>query len=333
MHGHPRELLPIAGMGGYTLVFGTEHGQLFQGDCLALLRDLPDACIDMLFADPPFNLGKDYGKDISDSMKRDEYLNWSREWLAESVRVLKPGASLFVFNLPMWLIEYGAFLNANGMSFRHWIACRMPKAFPRGKKLSPAHYGLLYYTKGDPTTFNKIYIPIPTCRHCGKEVRDYGGHRNKLNEQGLNLMDVFEDPAEIWTPANERDHEHTQLWTDAEDMWDDIPPVRHGKYKTRTANELAPIMLERLIALSTNQDDIILDPFGGSGTTYYAAEKMHRRWLGTEIGDTDAAIRRMTDYQNGIYVEWESARGNGSKRRNGVSQLKMFEQKTNGYKP
>jgi len=69
--------------------------------------------------------------------------------------VLKPGGSLFVFNLPRWLIEYGAFLNSQGMLFRHWIACRMPKAFPRGQRLSPAHYGLLYYTKGVPAVFNK----------------------------------------------------------------------------------------------------------------------------------------------------------------------------------
>jgi site-specific DNA-methyltransferase (adenine-specific) len=331
MSQHPRDLLPATTLADYRPVFATEHGQLMQGDCLQLLRDLPDACVDMLFADPPFNLGKDYGKTISDSLKHEEYLNWSKEWLTESVRVLKPGASLFVFNLPIWLIEYGAFLNAKGLSFRHWIACRMPKAFPRGKKLSPAHYGLLYYTKGDPATFHKIYIPIPTCRHCGKEIRDYGGHRNKLNERGLNLMDVFENPDEIWTPAHDTDHEHTQLWSDAEDLWDDIPPVRHGKYKTRTANELAPIMLERLIALSTNQHDLVLDPFGGSGTTYYAAEKLHRRWLGIEIGDPDAAVRRLTDYQNGLDVEWESARGNGFKRRNRTSQLQLFENNPDSY--
>ncbi len=331
MTGHPRELFSGLKMGDRSLVFETEHGQLFQGDCLALLRELPNDCIDMIFADPPFNLGKDYGKDVSDNLRRDEYLEWSKDWLHECVRVLKPGASLFVFNLPVWLIEFGAFLNSKGMLFRHWIACRMPKAFPRGKKLSPAHYGLLYYTKGEPRTFNKVYVPIPTCRHCGKEIRDYGGHRNKLNERGLNLMDVFEDSNEIWSPASEEDHEYTQLWTDAEDIWDDIPPVRHGKYKTRTANELAPIMLERLIALSTNQGDIVLDPFGGSGTTYYAAEKMHRRWLGIELGDVDAAIRRMIDFRNGVYVDWESARGNGHKRRNGVHQLKMFEQKNHEY--
>jgi site-specific DNA-methyltransferase (adenine-specific) len=237
-----------------------------------------------------------------------------------------------VFNLPKWLIEYGAYLNTQGMVFRHWIACRMPKAFPRGKKLSPAHYGLLYYTKGEPKTFNKVYVPIPVCRHCGKEIRDYGGHRNKLNERGLNLMDVFDAPEDVWELADVEDHGHAQLWAEAEDLWDDIPPVRHSKYKTRTANELAPIMLERVIALSTDPGDLVVDPFGGSGTTYYAAEKLHRRWLGIEIGDTSAAIQRLTDYQSGKYVEWESSRGHGTKRHNGTRQLKMFEQ--NGtYEP
>jgi len=305
------------------LVYQTRLGQLYQGDCLPFLTALPDAGLDMIFADPPFNLGKDYGKGITDDLRAEEYLAWSRQWLTECVRVLKPGGSLFVFNLPRWLIDYGAFLNSQGMLFRHWIACRMPKAFPRGQKLSPAHYGLLYYTKGVPAVFNKIYVPIPVCRHCGGEIRDYGGHRNKLNAQGLNLMDVLDTPEEVWESASLADGNISRLWTPAEDLWDDIPPVRHSKYKTRGANELAPIMLERLIALATNPGDRVLDPFGGSGTTFYAAEKLGRRWLGIEIGDTSAAVSRLTDLGNGRFVEWESARGD-SKRRSD-QQLRFFE--------
>ncbi len=305
-------------------VFQTDMGQLFQGDCLDLFGVLSNNVVDMIFADPPFNLGKDYGKDVSDKLKREEYLEWSKSWLLECIRVLKPGGALFVFNLPSWLIEYGAFLNVNNMLFRHWIACRMPKTFPRGKKLSPAHYGLLYYTKGEPATFNKVYTPIPVCRHCGKEIRDYGGHRNKLNEKGLNLMDVFDDSSEIWKVDEVCEHEHSGAWITLEDMMDDIPPVRHGKYKTRTANELAPIMLERLILLATNAGDLVLDPFGGSGTTYYAAEKLGRSWLGIELGDTSGAVRRLTDYQRGVDVEWESARGNGKRKPDMSQQLSLF---------
>src|SRR5215210_1149890 len=85
----------------YSLVHQTDLGQLFQGDCRYLLQETPDSCADLVFADPPFNLGKDYGKDISDRLKNEEYLEWSKEWLKESIRILKPGGSLFVFNLPM----------------------------------------------------------------------------------------------------------------------------------------------------------------------------------------------------------------------------------------
>jgi site-specific DNA-methyltransferase (adenine-specific) len=304
----------------YQQVHQTKLGTLFQGDCLPFMFDLPDASIDMVFADPPFNLGKNYGSGISDEKKDADYLDWSRSWLKECIRILKPGGSLFVFNLPRWLIDYGAFLNQEGMMFRHWIACRMPKTFPRGKRLSPSHYGLLYYTKGEPKTFNKVYIPIPVCRHCGGEIRDYGGHRDKLNPQGLNLMDVIEQETDVWDLSS-------KYQTPLEDLWEDIPPVRHSQYKVRGANELAPILLERLIMVASNLGDIVFDPFGGSGTTYYAAEKLERRWLGIELGDTDPAVRRLKDFANGDVIEWESARRTPGPKQRSPSTKKAPKKK------
>jgi len=278
----------------------------------------------MVFADPPFNLGKEYGIGISDKLRADEYIRWSKAWLTESIRVLGPGGSLFVFNLPRWLIEYGAFLNHHGMEFRHWIAMRMPKAFPRGQRLSPAHYGCLYYTKGVPTTFNRVFLPIQTCRHCGGEIRDYGGHRKALNERGINLMDVLDAPADVWEDAPDA-LPRGEGWCDADDLWDDIPPVRHNKHKTRGANELAPLMLERLIAVATNPGDLVVDPFGGSGTTFYAAERLERRWLGSEIGDIGPAVQRLNDLAAGIDIRWESARGAKRTRKTSKEQLGLLE--------
>jgi site-specific DNA-methyltransferase (adenine-specific) len=289
-------------------IYMSDYGILYQGDCLQLLSALPDESVDLVFADPPFNLGKKYGAGVNDQMELDEYLDWSKQWLSESLRVLKPGGSLFVFNLPKWCIEYGAYLNQQGMCFRHWVACRMPKTFPRGNKMSPAHYGLLYYTKGEPAVFNKVYTPIQVCRHCSGEIRDYGGHRKSLNEKGINLMDVWDMPEDVWDNALEADTAEI-LWTLAEEMWVDIPPVRHRRHKKRVPNELAPIMLERVIAMASNPGQIVVDPFGGSGTTFYAAEKLHRYWIGSEMGDTDPAVERLTDLTNGIVEEWESARG------------------------
>lgn len=278
----------------------------------------------MVFADPPFNLGKEYGKGISDRLQADDYVRWSTTWLEQAVRVLAPGGALFVFNLPKWLIPYGAYLDSAGMEFRHWIAMRMPKAFPRGQRLSPAHYGCLYYTKGAPKTFNRVYVPIQTCRHCKGEIRDYGGHRKALNAKGINLMDVVDAPADVWVDAPDV-LPPGMGWTDVDDIWDDIPPVRHSKYKTRGANELAPIMLERLIGLATNRGDLVVDPFGGSGTTFYAAERLERRWLGSEIGDVDPAIRRLTDLSEGRDVRWERSRGSAVHRHSTPIQLGLLE--------
>ncbi len=315
---YPRTVLSGRIEPNHKLIYQTSLGSLFQGDCLPFMNTLLDSSVDMIFADPPFNLGKDYGEGISDEMQETEYLAWSEKWLKECIRILKPGGSLFVFNLPKWLISYGAYLNTQGMLFRHWIACRMPKGFPRGKKLAPVHYGLLYYTKGIPTTFNKVYIPIPVCRHCGGEIHDYGGHRDKLNPQGLNMMDIIENDTAVWDFQ-------PKYQTEMEDIVEDIPPVRHSQYKIRGANELAPILLERLILLASNAGEMIFDPFGGSGTTYYAAEKLGRHWLGIELGDVTPAIKRLKDYAEGHSTDWERVRNIPTQQRKQSKKVRKVQ--------
>jgi len=178
---------------------------------------------------------------------------------------LKPGGSLFVYNLPKWQISIGAYLNER-LHFRHWIAITMKNNYPRGNRLYPAHYGLLYYVKGKGFKFNRMRVPIPTCRHCSKEIRDYGGHRDKLNPAGLNLTD----------------------------FWDDTSPVRHAKFKKRVANEIKPVIPRRAILIASNEGDIVLDPFGGGGSTYEEAERHGRYWIGSEIGDCSASRQRLS---------------------------------------
>jgi site-specific DNA-methyltransferase (adenine-specific) len=247
-------------------VLTTALGALYHVDCMKLLGAVKDASIDAIFADPPFNLGKDYGNgNRGDSLSTPEYLKWCYDWLKECVRTLKPGGALFVYVLPQWGYRFAHHLDDRGMELRHWIALSMKGTFPRGQKLYPAHYGLLYFTKGKPKTFNRVRLPIPTCRHCGKDVKDYGGHRKYLNPLGLNLTD----------------------------FWDDTAPARHKKYKTRMhINELKPVIPARCIDIATNPNDIILDPFGGGGSTYQAAQERKRYWLGSELINCNPIIER-----------------------------------------
>ncbi len=136
----------------------------------------------------------------------------------------------------------------------------MKGTFPRGRKLYPAHYALLYFTKGNPKTFNRdqVRLPVPICRHCKKDIKDYGGHRKYLNPLGLNLTD----------------------------FWDDTAPARHSKFKARWGiNELKPLIPSRCIELTTNEGEVVLDPFAGGGSTFESAERLKRLWIGSEIVD------------------------------------------------
>ncbi len=246
-------------------IFSTDHGSLFQGDCLDLLASLEDESIDLIFADPPFNLNKDYGSGIRDDLDEDRYLDWCGQWIKEGCRLLAKGGAFWLYNLPRWNVELGHKLNDNGMLFRHWVAVDIKMVMPIPGRLYPSHYSLLYYTKGKPKRFVRPRVPIPVCRHCGGDIKDYGGHRNKLNPAGLNVTDV----------------------------WTDIPPVRHARTKRRGANELSEKLLERVVTISSVEGDIVLDPFGGSGTTFAVAERLHRRWLGSELGEVEPIIARL----------------------------------------
>ena len=243
----------------------SESGRLYHGDCLEILPSIQDESVDLIFADPPFNLRKDYGNGTSDDLTQSDYLNWSREWIDQCIRILKPGGSLYIYNIPKWCMYYARYLDSE-LYFQNWIAIDMKNSFPIHDKFTPSHYGLLYFTKGKkPNTFHKQRLPIQTCRHCGGELKDYGGYKNKMNPCGVNIADV----------------------------WYDIYPVR--KNKNRPYNELPVKLLERIISCSSNEEDLILDPFGGSGTTYAVAEILKRKWIGIELGNCDYICNRLSD--------------------------------------
>lgn len=262
--GRSRRTTSRRGVRRIAPAVATPHGVLYAADCFDLFAALRDESVDCVFADPPFNLGKDYGPGVHDALERQDYLKWCFAWVDECIRLLAPGGALFVYHLPQWAFRLASHIEERGLMFRHWIALSMKGTFPRGQRLYPAHYALLYFTKGQPKTFNRVRLPIPTCRHCGGDIKDYGGHRKFLNPAGLNLTD----------------------------FWEDTAPARHQKFKSRRhVNELKPMIPGRCIQLSTNPGDIVLDPFGGGGSTYEAAEHLERCWIGSEIA-TAGAIRQ-----------------------------------------
>ncbi len=226
---------------------------IIQGDCLELFKKIPNNSIDMTFADPPFNLKKKYNN-YKDSLEFKEYLSWCEKWISEMVRVTKPSGSILVHNIPKWLTYFAAILNKKA-DFKHWISWDAPTA-PMGKTLQPSHYGILFYAKNQKELkYYEIRYPHKRDRRTGYLLKDYGGKKASLHPFGPLISDV----------------------------WTDIHRIKHNKRRDPHPCQLPIHLLERLILMTTDENDVVLDPFMGTGTTAIAAKHLGRNYIGFEI--------------------------------------------------
>jgi site-specific DNA-methyltransferase (adenine-specific) len=255
------------------IAYLNRSGILFNGDCLDLLAAIRTNSIDLCFTDPPFNLGKNYAiRAYHDRMAKKDYYDWCNKWIAELIRVLKPGGTLCIYQMPQWAIDIGSMLNKrNDVAYRSLIGVKM-KSFPLQGRLQPSMYTILYYTKnGKEPVFNIVRYRAPTCRHCKKEIRDYGGYRQKFRK--------FEDDSGV-------------PWVQISDIWEDTRPARQDKSRGNLVNELPFHIPERIILMASQKNDVVLDIFGGGGSTFHAAQEHGRYWIGCEIGSTKSCLSR-----------------------------------------
>lgn len=236
--------------------------KVLQGDCLELFKNIPDNSVDMTFADPPFNLNKKYTS-YQDSIEFQKYLDWCEKWIVEIIRITKSKGSIFLHNIPKWLTYYAAFLN-KFIYFKHWIVWNAPTA-PMGKSLQPAHYGILFYTKS--TKGSKIYElrqPHKRDRKQGYLWKDYGGEKDLLHPFGPLISDV----------------------------WTDIHRIKHNNKRDHHPCQLPIHLMDRLILMATDENDIVFDPFLGTGTTAIAAKHLGRKYIGFEIDENYVKISK-----------------------------------------
>ncbi len=225
---------------------------IINGDCVEELKKLDSESVDICFADPPFNLNKRY-RSSNDSLEIDKYLIWCKEWIDELVRITKPTGSIFIHNIPKWLTYYASYLNPVA-HFKHWISWDAMST-PIGKTLLPAHYGVLFYGKSKTSKFYDIRAPHKKCRVCSSYLKDYGGKKDKIHPFGYLISDV----------------------------WTDIHRVKHRSKRDEHPCQLPIHLLERVLLMSSDEGDIILDPFFGTGTTGVAAKRLNRNYIGIEL--------------------------------------------------
>ena len=272
-------------------------GLIFAADAKEFMADLQEGSADIVFLDPPFNLGKRYGNRpaSSDQLGEQEYVDLLQTVVRESVRVLRPGGALYAYHLPVWALRIAAMLEGV-LDFCHWIAISMKGSYPYDGRLYPAHYALLHYSKGEPRVFRRPKIPPATCRHCSGLVKDYGGYLDHVRE-GLNLSDV----------------------------WDDLSPVRHRRNKNRPGNELPVELLRRVMAISGEESRLLVDPFAGAGTSLVAAREVGMEFVACdrEAECCDVMVERLGSVRP--LEEFGRDEGAGP-RRSRESDMKQHEE-------
>lgn len=220
------------------------YNRLICGDAIEEMSRLPANSVDLLVADPLYNLGKDYGNN-KDLKEWDEYEVFTRKWLKEAERLLRETGAIYIFMGVRFISKLFLILeNDFGLQFNSWISWHYTQGMGRKVGFSPRHEDILYFTKSRNFLFNLDAIRIP---------QKY--FRSVNNMSGAN-------PGDVW----EFSHVH----------YSNPEREQHPTQKPEA-------LLERIILASSNPGDAVLDPFVGSGTTCKVADMLHRKWIGIDI--------------------------------------------------
>lgn len=220
--------------------------KLVLGDCIKELKSIDSNSVDLIISDPPYNVGKDYGND-SDSQDFDDYMAFTKQWLKECHRVLKNDGTIYVF-IGFRYISYLFKIMEEDlkMNFVNWISWHYTQGVGKTKGFSPRHDDILMFSKTDKYKFNLDAIRVP---------QKY--YRKVNNMRGAN-------PGDVWEVSH-------------------IHYCQKGRQPHPTQKPEA--LIERMVLASSNEGDLVVDPFSGSGTTMRVCQQLERNGLGIELNE------------------------------------------------
>ena len=224
-----------------------DNQTIILGDAIQELKNIPEHSVDLIITDPPYNLNKDYEK-TKDNLEFEEYIEFSRSWLNECRRVLKNTGTIYVF-MGMRYIAYIYMILEKELqlNFCSWITWHYTQGIGKTKGFSPRHDDILMFTVDKKDyTFNLDAIRVP---------QKY--YRSINNMRGAN-------PGNVW------EFSHMHYCND-----------NRFSHPTQKPEGL----YERMVLASSNENDIILDPFLGSGTLLRVCQQTNRNGIGIEINE------------------------------------------------
>lgn len=247
--------------------------KIICGDCLKVLPLIQDGSVDLIFADPPFNIGSKYDS-YKDKQENDNYVSWTKQWMQACYRVLKPHGSFYIAIGDEYAADIKLISDNLKLEMRNWIIWHYTFGQQMKNKFARSHTHILYFVKDKNNfTFNSDAVRIISDRQ--SRYRDKRAYRDgKMPD----------------------------------DVWDEYPRVC-GTFEERTGwhpCQMPESLLARIIRVSSNKDDWVLDPFSGSGTTSVVAHKLNRVYTGIEISEkyVRESEKRLSDCE-GLPVEGE----------------------------
>lgn len=272
---------------GFQLQYEHPHGKLYQGNSIDWLASLDDASIDLVFADPPYNIKK---ADWDNFESQEEYINWSIKWISHASRVLKPTGSLYVCGFSEILADLK---HPASKYFKHcrWLIWHYKNKANLGSDWGRSHESIIHFRKSEASKLNTDDVRTPYSAHTLKyplhpqaDTSAYGKGTTKDHNN--------------WTPHPKGAKPKDVI---------DIPTTCNGMgEKTPHPTQKPEELLRKFIFASSSEGDIVIDPFSGSGTTIVVAEQLGRRWMGCDMNVqyNQWAIERIENVKRMTKEEW-----------------------------
>jgi site-specific DNA-methyltransferase (adenine-specific) len=246
------------------LYYSHPHGEIWIGDAIAWLRSLEAESVDLVFADPPYNIKK---AEWDTFESQEQYVKWSLEWIEEAARVLRPTGTLYICGFSEILADLRLPASRSFKGCR-WLVWHYKNKANLGSDWGRSHESILHFRKGRQFTFNTDDVRIP-----------YGNHTLKYPEHPQAETSQYgkgnDGSDRLWQPHPRGAKPRDVI---------EIPTTCNGMHeKTPHPTQKPEELLRKMVLASSNAGDLVIDPFLGSGTTAVVAEQLGRKWKGCDI--------------------------------------------------